>query len=169
MGNINFKAVVAGVMLSLSALLLGEMHGMAFGAKEDAIKNYFKTTAEANSATLGTPENVKKAIDDSWKYLKRAHEHYMGLGAVGMALCIFVLLSPAKDTHKTIVTSAVGFGALAYPLFWTLTAIKTSAVGAHAAKESLELLAQAGAGSAFLGLLGVIAVAVSWNATRRHA
>jgi hypothetical protein len=169
MGNINFKAVVAGILLSLSALLLGEMHGMAFGAKEDAIMDHFKATAEANSVALGSPENVKKAVEGSWKYLKRAHEHFMGLGAVGMILCMFVLISPAKDIHKTIVTTAVGFGAFVYPLFWTLTAFKTSAVGAHAAKQSLELLAQAGAGAGFLGLLGVIAVALSWSVKRRYA
>ena len=167
--NINLKPVVAGILLSLCALLFGEMHGMAFGAKEDAIMDNFKATATANSAALGSPENAQKAIDGSWKYLKRAHEHFMGLGAVGMVLCTFVLLSPVKDIHKTIVTTAVGFGAFFYPLFWTLTAFKTSAVGAHAAKESLELIAQAGAGAGFLGLLGVIAVAVSWSVARRHA
>lgn len=167
--NLNLKPVALGILLSLGALLIGEMHGMAFGAKEDAIMDHFKATAEANATTLGSPENVKKAIESSWKYLKRAHEHYMGLGAVGMILCTFVLLSPAKDIHKTIVTTAVGFGAFVYPSFWTLTAFNTSAMGAHAAKESLALLAQAGAGAGFLGLLGVIAVALSWSAKRRHA
>ena len=144
------------------------MHGMSFGAKEDAIMDHFKATAEANSAALGSPENVNKAIEDSWEYLKMAHFHFMGLGAVGMVLCLFVLLSPAKDIHKTIVTTAVGFGALVYPLFWTLTALKTASVGGHAAKESLVLIAQAGAGAGFLGLLGVIAVALSWAAMSRH-
>lgn len=165
---INFKPVALGILLSLFALLLGEMHGMSFGAKEDAIMDHFKATAEANSSTLGSPENVQKAIDGSWKYLKRAHEHFMALGATGMVLCVFVLLSPARDVHKTIVTTAVGFGALVYPLFWTLTAFKTSAVGTHAAKESLALMAQAGAAAGFLGLLGVIVVALSWAVARRH-
>jgi hypothetical protein len=169
MAILSLKPVALGILLSLCALLFGEMHGMAFGAKEDAIMDHFKATAEANSAALGSPENVKNAIEGSWKYLKRAHEHFMGLGAVGMILCMFVLLSPAKDIHKTIVTTAVGFGAFVYPLFWTLTAFKTSAIGARAAKESLELLAQAGAGSGFLGLLGVIALALSWSSKRRHA
>jgi hypothetical protein len=169
MAILSLKPVALGILLSLCALLFGEMHGMAFGAKEDAIMDHFKATAEANSVVLGSPENVKKAVEGSWKYLKRAHEHFMGLGAVGMILCMFVLISPAKDFNKTIVTTAVGFGAFAYPLFWTLTAFKTSAVGAHAAKQSLESLAQAGAGSGFLGLLGVIAVALSWSSKRRYA
>lgn len=166
---LSMKPVALGILLSLCALLLGEMHGMAFGAKEDAIMDHFKATAEANAATLGSPENVKKAVEGSWKYLKRAHEHFMGLGAVGMILCVFVLMSPAKDFNKAAVSTLVGFGAFAYPLFWTLTAFKTSAVGAHAAKESLGLLAQAGAGSCFLGLLGVIGIALSWSAKRRYA
>ena len=49
------------------------------------------------------------------------------------------------------VATAVGLGAFLYPLFWTLGACKTPEIGAHEAKESLELLAQAGAGLFFLG------------------
>ncbi len=156
------KPVAIGVMFALCALLAGELHGLAFGAKEDAIKDIYKSTAEQNSATLGSPEKVQKAQDKAWHYLKRAHMHYMGLGAVSMVLIIFTGLSPASTFLKTVVSSAVGFGALVYPLFWTIVSFKTAAIGAHGAKEALALLAQAGAGVGFLGLLGTIGIAVIW-------
>lgn len=168
MTNMNLKPVALGVFLALATLFLGELHGLSFGAKEDAIKASFTESAKANAAALGSEENMKKATDDAWKYLKRAHEHYMGLGAMGMVLCLFVGMSPAKDVHKTIVSAAVGFGALVYPLFWTLVSCKAAAVGGHAAKESLAIMAQAGAGVGFLGLLGVILIAFRWAWAPRH-
>lgn len=157
-----FKSVAIGVMFALTALLFGELHGMAFGAKEDAIKANYQSISEQNAATLGSPEKVTKAQDKAWKYLKRAHMHYMGLGTTALVLALFIGLSTAGAMIKTVVSSAVGFGAFVYPLFWTIVSFKTAAVGAHAAKESLALIAQAGAGIGFLGLLGTIAIAIMW-------
>ncbi|MGK7345519.1 MAG: hypothetical protein ACNS63_06895 [Candidatus Nitrospinota bacterium M3_3B_026] len=162
MEKFTFKPVAIGIFLALAGLLLGELHGLSFGAKEEAIKAGFKATAEANAGALGSDEAVAKAADKAWGYLKRAHAHYMGLGALAVSLCLLVGLSPSPGLHKTAVSSAVGFGALVYPLFWTLASFKTAGVGSHAAKEALEPVALAGAGIGFLGLLGVIAVAVVW-------
>ena len=162
MNGFQFKSVAIGVFLALLALLAGEMHGMAFGAKEDAIKAYYKESAQAAVGPSGDAKVVEKNASGAWKYLKRAHMHYMGLGAVAMALCIFIGLSPVADKFKTVVSTAVGFGAFVYPLFWTLVSCKTAEVGKHAAKESMALMAQAGAMVGFLGLLGTIAIAVMW-------
>lgn len=162
MENFTFKPVAAGLILGLLTLLGGEMHGLAFGAKEDSIKTYFSETARANAASIGSEEKVNKATAGAWKYLKRAHEHYMGLGTAAVALTLVTGLAAAPAVAKTVVSTAVGLGALLYPLFWTLTSVRTAAMGAHAAKESLSLLAQAGAGLSFLGLLGVIALVVLW-------
>lgn len=162
MGNFTFKPVAAGLILGLLTLLAGELHGIAFGAKEDSIKTYFSETARANAASLGSEEEVKKATEGAWKYIKRAHEHYMGLGTAAVALTLVAGLAAAPPVAKTVVSTAVGLGAFLYPFFWTLTSVRTAAMGGHAAKESLELLAQAGAGLSFLGLAGVIALAALW-------
>lgn len=157
-----FKPVAIGILLALAALLAGEMHGLAFGAKEDSIKSYFKTKAENNKATLGEKGYVK-AAEKAWKYLKRSHEHFMGLGAVAMALIIFIGLSPADPKHKMFVSTIVGLGAFMYPFSWLLISINTAGVGAHAAKESLALIAKPSAGLCFIGLLGTIWIAVKWK------
>lgn len=166
MRQLEFKPVAAGIFLALAALLIGELHGLSFGAKEDAIKDHFKSTAQANAGSLGSEAAVSKAQADAWKYLKRAHEHYMGLGAAAIGLCLLAGFSTAKPVTKTAASTAVGFGALVYPFFWTMTSLKTASVGGHAAKESLEIIAQAGAGIGFLGLLGVIAITTGWAFSR---
>ncbi len=160
--DISVKPVAVGLILALLALLGGELHGMAFGAKEDAIKSYLENTAKANEATLGSKSKVEKAAGGAWKYLKRAHIHFMGLGTAALALVVVVALSPVADVMKMVVSTLVGLGAFIYPLFWTLAGLKSAEVGKHAAKESLELLAQAGAGASFLGLLGVFVVTALW-------
>ncbi|MBI4667458.1 MAG: hypothetical protein HY751_13735 [Nitrospinae bacterium] len=161
-----FKQVIFGVFLALLALLTGELHGMAFGAKEDAIKQSFKASSEAAEAALGGPEKVIKAQEDAWKYLKRAHEHFMGLGAVALGLCLFIGLSPVAPWLKTAASTSAGLGAVLYPLFWTLTAIRAAGMGGHAAKESLAIMAQAGAMFGLLGILGALIIAAQWAFTK---
>jgi len=160
MRGISIKPVAVGVTFALLALVTGEMHGMAFGALEDGIKASF--TASAAAAYPDDAAAVDKNVQDAWKYLKRGHEHFMGLGAVSLALCLLTGLARAGNTLKFAASSAAGLGAFLYPLFWSLTAIATPAAGGHAAKESLKLLAQAGAGLSFLGLLGVIVAVAVW-------
>jgi hypothetical protein len=167
MATIKIKPVAIGLIFALLSLFCGMLHGMAFGAKEESIKASLRDVAKSSPALSGSKKKVKKAVRSGWKYLKRAHEHFMGLGTAGLALIIFIAISPAKDIIKTAVSTIVGAGMFLYPLFWTLTGIKTAEVGAHAAKESLELLAQAGAGLSFIGLLGTIFIAVTWIKSER--
>lgn len=160
MRGISIKPVAVGVSLALLALVTGEMHGMSFGALEGAIKEGFAAAAAATHPNDAVAADAN--AQDAWKYLKRAHEHFMGLGTAALALCLFTGLARAANWLKFSASTAVGLGAFLYPLFWSLTAIATPAAGGHAAKESLKLLAQAGAGLSFLGLLGVIVTAVAW-------
>jgi hypothetical protein len=162
MTSFTVRPVAIGLLLALLALTAGELHGIAFGAGEDAIIASFRETALANMPTHGSEEKAAKAVEGGWKYLKRGHEHFMGLGAVSLALCLTLGLSTAAAPLKTVAAAAVGFGAFVYPLFWTLVALRTPAMGAHAAKESLALMAQAGAGLGFVGLLLSLAVTLRW-------
>ncbi|MDH5510188.1 MAG: hypothetical protein OEZ32_07500 [Nitrospinota bacterium] len=156
----SFKPVSIGIILALSALLAGMVHGMAFGAKEDAIKEMFMNNAQA--AFAGKPDEVTKAAEGAWKYLKRAHYHFMGLGAMGVALCMFAGASRTGDKLKMVASTLVGFGSFVYPLHFTLSAFKASHAGKHAGHEAYELVAQAGAGTSFIGLLAMIAISVMW-------
>jgi len=160
--NFDYKSVFVGVFLSLGALVIGELHGMAFGAKEADIKAGYKKTAQASVSVLKSPEAQAKAASKAWKYLKRAHMHFMGLGTAALVLCLFLGLMPGARMPRMFAAIAVGFGAFIYPLFWTLVSFKTAAVGAGAAKESLGWIAQIGAGLGFLGLIAICVLAVLW-------
>lgn len=150
-----------GLILALLTLCTGMALGGLFGVREDGIKEYFKTGAETAVATHG---DADKAAADAWKYLKRAHEHYMGLGAVSLALIFLVGFSPAKKGVKRILSRGIGAGAFLYPSFWLLTSLKTPHVGSHAAKNSLPalLMAHSSAGLCILSLASMFVVFVCW-------
>ncbi|MDH5476957.1 MAG: hypothetical protein OEY50_01365 [Nitrospinota bacterium] len=156
----SFKPVSIGIIFALGALLAGMLHGMAFGAKEDAIIDMFKKNAQATF--VGQPDEVTKATEGAWKYLKRAHYHFMGLGAMAAALCMFAGAARASDKVKMVASTLVGFGSFVYPLHFTLSAFKASHIGKHAGHEAYALVAQAGAGTSLLGLLAMIAIAFMW-------
>ncbi len=162
MREFSFKHVTVGIILVLTALLLGESHGLAFGAREDAIKNYLLNSSKAAVGAAGSSEEITKRAKTGWKYLKRGHMHFMGLGAVAMVLCIFIGHSPSRPIVKYGASSAVGFGALIYPLFWTFVSLRVPELGKSAAKESLELMALAGAGIGLIGLIATIVIALMW-------
>ncbi len=162
METFTLRPVAAGLFFALLALVAGEMHGMAFGAKEDAIIASFKETAMANPTVAGDAAKAEKLAEKGWKYLKRAHEHFMGLGAASLALVLMFGLARVATPLKAAGATAVGLGALLYPLFWTMVATNVPAMGAHEAKESLALMAQAGAALIFLGTLDAVVVAALW-------
>ena len=158
--NFTFKPVSIGVTLSILALLAGILHGMAFGANEDGLKDMFKKNAQA--AFAGKPEEINEAAGGAWKSLKRAHMHFMGLGAMALALCLFAGLSPAGNGLKMGASIAVGFGAVVYPLHFTIGAFKASHLGKHAAHEAVEFVAIPGAGATLLGIVAMLVICIGW-------
>lgn len=162
MRSFSINVVAVGILLSLGAIFIGESHGLSFGAKEDAIKSYLLDSATAALGTAGTKEEASIRAKNGWKYLKRAHEHFMGLGTMALTICILLGHAPARPKLVYFASAAIGFGAFVYPLFWTFVALRVPEMGKHAAKESLELMAQAGAGIGFIGLLATIAITVIW-------
>jgi hypothetical protein len=167
MTKFTYKPVSIGVILALLALLAGMTHGMAFGAKEDAIKKIFRTNAEASFA--GKPDEIKENVSEAWKTLKRAHLHFMGLGAAALALCLMAGLSNAGDSLKMAASTLMGFGALVYPFYYTVASFKVSSAGEEVAHATYELIAQAGAGASFIGLLAMIVIAVKWALSAESA
>ncbi|VAX15069.1 hypothetical protein MNBD_NITROSPINAE04-249 [hydrothermal vent metagenome] len=162
MRSFNIHTVAVGIALAFGAILLGEAHGLSFGAKEDAIQDYLLTSSMAAVGESGKKEEAEKRANNGWKLLKRAHIHFMGLGTTALAICIFLGHAPAKPRLVYFASALVGFGAFIYPLFWTFAALRVPEMGKHAAKESLELMAQAGAGAGFIGLVTSIAIAIIW-------
>ena len=159
MNNGILAPVRCGLLLAFCTLFVGVYLGMHMGKNEDAIEKMFEQNAE-QSQVLTTEKEKSKAASAGWKYMKRAHEHYQGLGAISVALVLVTAFTWLKPLLKRLIALGIGIGGFLYPSFWYLVAYKSTRIGAHAAKESLALVAQAGAGLYFVSFLALFAVVV---------
>lgn len=151
-----------GLLLAMFGLLMGVYLGVHFGKSEDAILAYLKTKAEASAVFAGDPNKIENAVANGWKYLKRSHEHFQGLGAIAIGLCLMIAALPLKCWPKRVLSTGVSLGAVLYPLFWYLVAYRCGDIEKGAAKESLALMAQAGAGIYLLSVVGTLAAVAAF-------
>ena len=162
MNQFDFGAVRWGLVLSLLTLFMGIYLGIHFGKDEDNIKKYLKEKATASAVFKGDAEEIGAAARNGWKYLKRSHEHFQGLGAISIGLILLLSSTWLKPVIKTVVSIGTGLGAFIYPLFWYLTAYNAAEMGKHAAKESLALMAQFGAAIYALSFLATFGAVLSF-------
>lgn len=155
MRSIDLEPVRWGLVISLLSIFMGVYLGLHFGKDEDKIKSYLKEKAAASTFYEGEA-GLEKAVADGWKYQKRSHEHFQGLGAISIGLMLLLSISWLKPALKSLLSITTGTGAFFYPLFWYLVSFKTADVGKSAAKESYELIALFGAGLFALSFLAIL-------------
>ncbi len=151
-----------GAALALLTLLYGFGLGGTFGAFEDDIKGHLKSEGQAvlDAEYGGDEAALKKVTDKSWVYFKRAHLHANGLGTASLALILLLSHLPLDRRVRRFTALALGIGALGYPLFWMLSALRAPGMGGTgAAKESLQWLAVPSSGLCILGLVAVAVLA----------
>lgn len=153
----NVAPVRWGLMLAMFSLLMGVYLGIQFGKNEDEILANWKTQAQASAVFGGDEKKIDATVQSGWKYLQRSHEHFQGLGAIALGVCLLVAALPLQCRAKSLLSIGVALGGFIYPLFWYLVAYRCAYMDKHAAKESLALMAQGGAGLYFVSLLGVSA------------
>jgi len=152
------KIMRIGIGFALFTLLYGFGLGGIFGAFEDDLKGHLKSSALAVSESVYQNDEAKMAavLDKSWTYFKRAHLHANGIGTAATALSILLIFLSISARLKSILSAALGIGALGYSSFWMFAALKAPGMGSTgAAKESLSFLAFP---SAFLCISGVAIV-----------
>ena len=157
-----------GLFLSILTLLYGYGMGIAFGAREDAIKASLKARAEAVRNTVYTTDGAfdqakfKKVTDKSWVYLKRAHLHANGIGTTATALCLMLsLMTGTKRGLRTLIGILLGLGAAGYSSFWMFAGLRAPGLGSTGlAKEGLKWLALPSAAAATLGVLLTLVVLI---------
>ncbi|MCP4376231.1 MAG: hypothetical protein GY794_08675 [bacterium] len=155
-GITNIKPAKLGTLFALLTILYAFGLGATFGLFEDDIKGHLKAEAAAvkDSVYKGDEAKMKKITDKSWVYFKRAHLHAAGLGAIALAIVVFLAVANACPFCKFTGSLCIGLGSLGYSLFWMLAALKAPGLGSTGqAKEALRLLAQPAAGLCILGLL----------------
>jgi len=153
------KSLLPGAILALLAVLFGFGLGGVFGAAEHTVKGTLRSSADAvmDSVYKGDKAKSDRVVSKSWSYLKRAHLHGGAIGAVALAVILFLAAIGQGRLLGTASSLALGAGALIYGVFWMLAALNAPSLGSTgAAKESLEWLAIPGAGLCILGTLGAL-------------
>lgn len=165
------QPVRIGLLLALASILLGFLVGAAFGLNEDWIKAGLKESAAAVRETVykGDDEAIRKTLDKSWAYLKRAHLHLGAIGTAALAQCLLLAFLGVPAWLKRTASILLGAGAVGYGLFWLLAGLRAPGLGGTgAAKESLAWLAQPSAGAVIAGtLLALYALAARFRGDRR--
>ena len=158
--SILLRPVRLGLLLSTLTILFGFGLGIAFGLKEDAIKDNIKARAEAVMDTAyvtadGSFDQAKfKAVTaKSWIYIKRAHLHANGIGTAALVMCLLLSLATrTRPTFRGIAAFLLGIGGLGYAAFWLLAGLTAPTLGSpHEAKEALAWLAIPTSGAAVVG------------------
>lgn len=166
---IDLKPLAWGLVLSVLAIFLGFAVGGFFGAAEDALKGGLESSAQAvlESAYGGDEAEMKKVVDKSWAYMKRAHLHWGAIGTAALAQILLLALlggNVSQPRFGRIASLLLGFGAVGYGLFWLLAAQAAPWLGSTgAAKEAYAWLGFPSAGACLLGtamVLGASAKAV---------
>ncbi len=155
--------ILLAILMAVLACLFGFGIGGALGAAEDSIEGFLESSAKAVMETVyhGDDGKADKVTSKAKRYIIRAHLHGGVMGTAALAL-IWVLLTvrPCRIRNR-VLSLALGAGALGYPLFWLLSALKAPSLGGTgAAKESLRWLAIPSSGLFLLGTLAVVAVLV---------
>jgi hypothetical protein len=86
MKTVDFDAVKWGFFIALLALCMGIWLGIHFGKDEDKIDSYLKDKAKQSDVFHGNKRKIRRAVNRSWDYLTRAHEHFQGIGTMAIAL-----------------------------------------------------------------------------------
>ena len=152
----NIKPAKLGTLFALLTILYTFGLGAAFGLFEKDVKGHLKAEAAAvkDSVYKGDEAKMKATLDKSWVYCKRAHMHGAGLGAIALALIVYMGVIRTPCFIKFLGSLSIGLGSLGYAVFWTLAALTAPGLGSTGeAKEALYWLAQPSAGLCIFGLL----------------
>lgn len=94
--------------------------------------------------------------------LAKGHVHAMGLGILSIAVAMLLGLLPATPRAKTLAAACVGTGGLFYPFSWILMGMRTTALGAAGAEQSVLPMVGLSVALVALGVALTLAYALRW-------
>lgn len=167
-----YAPVFWGIFLGLLTLIFAESQASTFGIYEKDIKNLLLHEAlehtegvvikghedegDHSKKVFKNRAEAKKTASKAWVYLKRAHSHGEGMGAIAIVLCLVIANSRLKRIVKKLFSVMIGLGALGYPLSWLYAGTFMVDIGKAAAKADVHLLAVTSVGL-YMGALFALA------------
>jgi len=155
-------------LLAMLGMALGVFIAILFGVNEDFFKNRIKRGLEQNQkinaiADIETrTQKLKAEADKNWRYYQRYHFHATGIGAMSLALLIFLSFVRGPETVKLVFSYVTSIGGFFYPFVWLFAAIYGPEMGRSEAKEAFALFGYSG-GLFLVGILGIMFLTVRYS------
>lgn len=160
-----------GIVFSLLTLLYAEFMAGAFGLYEENIKAALLEEAREHAEGVVVPghekeedvsrkvfkneQEAEKTAKKAWAYLKRAHTHAEGMGAIALALILLIGHTLLKPLFKKILSLMIGVGGFGYPLCLFYAGVLMVDKGKKVAKADIHYLAMSSV-SLYLGGLMIL-------------
>jgi len=164
-------AVGAGVWLGMLALLFGVLWAIVLETSHEKLHGSLARSIPSHAAhshehsAHDHDEQVQEASehlhagsleDEAMERLLRGHIHFMGVGLLAVVLSLVMAQAPVSVGWKKAVAWAAGLGAVLYPPSWILMGLRTPALGAEAAEESVAWLFVPAVGLLLASLLAAL-------------
>lgn len=146
--------MILPILIALFCIFSGFVLGGIFGAVEDSLKEMLNQRGTIVLADIykGDVEKKNAVVKKSWEYFQRAHLHAGAIGTAALASTLSLIVLCEFGLVSTIASLIFSLGAIIYSLFWLLAGLAAPALGStSAAKDSLEVMAIAGAAMCIMG------------------
>ncbi len=136
--------------LAILSMAGGVFIAILFGVNEEMFLDRIKVGLEKN-VKIQQIENaeersakIKSETDKNWRYYQRYHFHATGIGAMMMAMLLF--LAQLNISTKAFYPPAylLGVGGLLYPFVWLFAGIYGPEMGRAEAKEAFAIFGYMG-------------------------
>lgn len=145
-------------ILSILTIFSGVTIAILFGVNEKFFKNKISNDLKLNNkiALISDLKLRTKKIETEksklWRYYQRFHFHATGIGAMSLALLIFLEFLKAPVNLKIITSYCISIGGFLYPFVWLFAAVFGPEMGRHESKEAFAFLGYMGG----LFLIGIL-------------
>ena len=151
-------------LIAIAGMIAGVFIAILFGANEEMFKNKIKAGLEQNVKIqqMAEPERTAKLAseqDKNWRYYQRFHFHSTGIGAMSLALLIFLSFIAAPERIRAVTAYGTAIGGMLYPFVWLFSGIYGPSMGRSEAKEAFAVFGYMG-GVFLLSTLAIFILAL---------
>lgn len=136
-------------IITVFGMALGIFIAILFGINEDIFKGYIKDEIKISShyakvSPVQKEAYFKKEYSKNWRYFQRFHFHSTGIGAMTLAMLLFLAFLEAPKNLKSLTSYALSVGGFFYPFVWLFAGIYGPIWGRSVAKENFAIFAYMG-------------------------
>ena len=168
-----YAAVFYGIILALGTIFYGAFMATTFGVYESDIKATLLQEAREHTVGVTVPGHAQekdadqkvfeseteaqKIADKAWVYMKRAHTHAEGLGAITLVVALLIGHMALRPVIQRCLSLGISLGGFVYPLCLFYAAVWMVDKGKTAAKADVHYFAVS---SVTLYIIGIALVLI---------